>query len=317
MKKRQLGRTGLQVPPLVFGANVFGWTLDKAQSFAMLDRLVDAGLTTIDTADNYSAWVPGNVGGESETLIGQWLAANPGRRDQITLITKVGSEMGPGKKGLSEAWITQAIEDSLRRLQTDYVDLYLSHWPDPDTPYAETLGAYARLKDAGKIRAIGASNLDAAQLTESLRVAREQNLPRYDVLQPQYSLMERDAFEGPLADACVANDIGVITYFSLASGFLAGKYRSEDDLAGRSRADFVRKYLDARGLRVLDALDAVAARHDARPAEVAIAWLIHRPAVTAPIVSATSAAQLDSLIKATELALDDADMDRLDRASAA
>ncbi len=232
--KRPLGRTGLSIAPLVFGGNVFGWTADEATSFALLDAFVEAGFDAVDTADVYSAWAPGNSGGESETIIGRWMKAR-GARSKITLITKVGSPMGEGKKGLSARYIAEAVEASLKRLQTDVIDLYLSHWPDPETPHEESLAAYDKLLKAGKVRAIGCSNLDATQLAASLEAAKAHGLPRYDVLQPEYNLHDRAKFEGPLADLCVAEEIGVITYFSLAKGFLSGKYRSEADL-GRARA---------------------------------------------------------------------------------
>lgn len=316
MTLRSLGRTGLQIAPLVFGGNVFGWTVDEKTSFQLLDGFVDAGLNAIDTADVYSAWAPGNKGGESETIIGNWLKANPGKREKVLILTKVGSDMGEGRKGLSRKWIMQAVEDSLRRLQTDRIDLYQSHWPDASTPYEETLRAYEELLRQGKVRAIGASNLDAAQLSESLQVAREKNLPRYETLQPHYNLYERGHFDGALRDLVIREGIGVITYYSLASGFLTGKYRSEADLGQSQRGKGVAKYLDERGLQILHALDEVAARHAAKPAEVALAWLIAREGVTAPIASATSMTQLNSLLKAVSLTLSAEDIGLLDRASA-
>jgi len=317
MQKRPLGKTGLEIAPLVFGGNVFGWTIDEATSFSVLDAFVDHGFNAIDTADVYSAWVPGNQGGESETILGKWFAANPSKRDQVTLFTKVGADIKKtGKKDLSATWIAQAVEDSLRRLQTDHIDLYFSHWPDPDTPYAETLGAYDKLLKAGKIRSIGASNLDAAQLGEALQVSREQGLPRYDVLQPEYNLVARDSFEGPLRDLCVRENIGVVTYFSLASGFLSGKYRSKDDVANSKRSKGVEKYMDGRGMKVLAALDTVSARHASSPAEVALAWVIASKGVTAPIASATSVKQVASFAKAANLSLSDEDMALLNQASA-
>ncbi len=304
MTLRTLGTTGLQIPALVFGGNVFGWTVDEKQSFSLLDALLERGLTAIDTADVYSAWAPGNKGGESETIIGKWLAAHPGARDSVTLFTKVGSDLGePGKKGLSARWITDAVEDSLRRLQTDHIDLYFSHWPDNDTPYEETLGAYDKLLKAGKIRAVGASNLNAGQLQASLTVADEKGLPRYQVLQPEYNLYDRESFEGALQELTVRENIGVVTYYSLASGFLSGKYRSEKDLSQSQRGQGVGKYLNDRGFRILDALDEVAAAHDVKPAEVALAWLIAQPGVTAPIASATKIPQVDSFVTALSLTL--------------
>jgi len=304
MTLRTLGTTGLQIPALVFGGNVFGWTVDEKQSFSLLDALLERGLTAIDTADVYSAWAPGNKGGESETIIGKWLAAHPGARDKVTLFTKVGSDLGePGKKGLSARWITDAVEDSLRRLQTDHIDLYFSHWPDSETPYEETLGAYEKLLKAGKIRAVGASNLNAGQLQASLKVADEKGLPRYQVLQPEYNLYDRESFEGALQELTVRENIGVVTYYSLASGFLSGKYRSEKDLSQSQRGQGVGKYLNDRGFRILDALDEVAAAHDVKPAEVALAWLIAQPGVTAPIASATKIPQVDSFVTALSLTL--------------
>ncbi len=315
LQKRCLGRTSLEIAPLVFGGNVFGWTADEKTSFDLLDRFADAGFNAVDTADVYSRWVPGNSGGESETIIGKWMKAR-GNRDRIVVVTKVGSDMGQGKRDLSAAYIMRAVEASLKRLQSDFIDLYLSHWPDETTPYEETLGAYRKLIEQGKVRHVGASNLDAGQLGAALKVAKEKGLPRYDVLQPEYNLYGRAAFDGPLRDLCMAEDIGVINYYGLASGFLSGKYRSEADLGKSARGEAVKKYLNPRGMRILAALDAVSARHGARPAEVALAWIIARPGVTAPIASATSLEQVDSLIRAAELKLDAADIAQLDEASA-
>jgi len=314
MTKRPLGRTGIHISPLVFGGNVFGWTADEKTSFAILDRFADAGFETIDTADVYSAWAPGNSGGESETIIGKWMESR-GRRDKTVLITKVGWELGPGKKGLSAAYIEQAVDASLRRLRTDYIDVYLSHVHDPSVPYEETLGAYQKLLAAGKVRAIGASNHDAAQLRQALDVAAAKGLPRYEVLQPEYNLYDRSGFEGALRDLCIAEGIGVITYFSLARGFLSGKYRSEADLGKSPRGSGIKKYLNARGQRILKALDEMSAKHGAKPAEVALAWLIAQPGVTAPIASATSLAQLESLIRSTSLELSAEDITLLNTAS--
>lgn len=315
MTLRALGNTGLQIPPLVFGGNVFGWTADEKTSFSLLDALLERGLTAIDTADVYSAWAPGNHGGESETIIGKWLAANPGARDKITLFTKVGSDMGaPDKKGLGAQWIARAVEDSLRRLQTDHIDLYFSHWPDDSTPYEQTLAAYEKLLNAGKIRAIGASNLNAEQLRTSLARADEHKLPRYQVLQPEYNLYDRSAFEGPLQDLVIKENIGVVTYYSLASGFLSGKYRSEKDLSKSKRGAGIAKYLNPRGTAILTALDNVSARHNVTPAQVALAWLIAAPGVTAPIASATSTEQIDGFVAALELTLSAADINELTQA---
>ncbi|MGD0722324.1 MAG: aldo/keto reductase [Roseiarcus sp.] len=315
MQKRPLGRTGLAIAPVVFGGNVFGWTADAKTSFALLDRLAEAGFDAIDTADVYSAWAPGNKGGESETIIGDWMKSRA-NRDKVLVITKVGSPMGPGMKGLKAAYIAEAVEASLKRLQTDFIDLYLSHWPDPETPHEETLGAYRDLVAAGKIRAFGCSNFNAAQLRASFDVAAQKGLPRYGVLQPEYNLYDRAGFEGPLRDLCIAEEIGVITYFSLAKGFLSGKYRTQADLGQSARGGGVKAYLNPRGTRILAALDALAARYAAKPAEVALAWLIASPGVTAPIASATSLEQLESLIKAAALKLSAADMKALDAAGA-
>ncbi len=312
MEQRALGRSGLQIVPLVFGGNVLGWTLDQAASFTVLDAFVAAGFDAIDTADVYSAWAPGNRGGESETILGNWFKARPGQRDKVKLFTKVGSDLGePGKKGLSRAWITRAVEDSLRRLQTDYLDLYFSHWPDPDTGYDETLRAYEALLQAGKVRAIGASNLNASQLADALAVAKQQGLPAYQVLQPEYNLYDRAQFEGALQQLCQHESIGVVTYYSLASGFLSGKYRSPADLQQSVRGAGIGKYLDAKGMAILAALDAVAQTHGAKPAEVALAWLLAAPGVTAPIASATSPAQVASFSRAMGLRLSAAELAQL------
>jgi aryl-alcohol dehydrogenase-like predicted oxidoreductase len=309
-----LGRTDLEIAPLVLGGNVFGWTADEKTSFDLLDRFVDGGLNTIDTADAYSRWVPGNKGGESETIIGKWMKAR-GNRDRVIVITKVGSDMGQGKKDLSAAHIERAVEASLRRLQTDVIDLYLSHWPDPTVPYEETLGAYQKLLAKGKVRHIGCSNLDAGQLRAALDVARLRDLPRYEVLQPEYNLYDRASYDGPLRDLCMAERLGVITYFSLAKGFLSGKYRGKADLGKSARGEDVGAYLNKRGMRILAALDAVAARHSARPAEVALAWVIARPGVTAPIASATTPEQMASLVRSASLVLTATDIEELDKAS--
>ncbi len=312
---RTLGRSGLEVGPLAFGGNVFGWTIDEPTSFRLLDAFVAAGFNLIDTADVYSRWAPGNQGGESETIIGRWLQRG-GRRDRVVIATKVGMEMGPGKKGLSRAYILQAVEDSLRRLQTDYIDLYQSHQDDPETPLEETLGAFGDLIRQGKVRAIGASNYSAERLSEALRVGEAGGLPRYQCLQPHYNLVERAGFEAGLGPLCLGAGLGVLPYYSLASGFLSGKYRSEADLSRSTRGQAVKKYLDDRGFRILAALDEVSGRYASTPARVAIAWLLARPSVTAPIASATSPEQLDDLIAATRLKLDDASVGLLDRASA-
>ncbi len=308
MNKRPLGHSGLEIAPLVFGGNVFGWTIDEKTSFELLDAFVDAGLNAIDTADMYSVWADGNQGGESETIIGKWLKANPGKRDKVLILTKVGMELGAGRKGLSRHWIEQAVEDSLRRLQVDSIDLYQSHLFDPEVSLEETLGTYQRLIEQGKVRAIGASNHDAAQLRQALDVSRAKGLPRYATLQPEYNLYDRSGYEGALRDLAIEENLGVITYYSLASGFLSGKYRSRDDLNKSQRGGGIEKYLDARGQRIISALDQIADKQRATPAEVALAWLIATPGVTAPIASATKREQLDSLVKAVSLKLDGEDM---------
>ncbi|WEX88452.1 aldo/keto reductase [Sinorhizobium garamanticum] len=315
MEKRRLGRTGLSIAPLVFGGNVFGWTADEKTSFTLLDAFFDAGFNSVDTADAYSSWVPGNKGGESETIIGKWLKRSGRARDEAVIVTKVGSELGPDRKGLSRRWIMQAVEDSLRRLQTDHIDVYLSHWPDPETPYEETLAAYDALLTEGKVRAIGASNLDATQLRNALDVSATKGLPRYAVLQPEYNLYDRASFDGPLRELCIAEEIGVITYFSLARGFLSGKYRSHIDLEGSARGGGVEKYLDGRGMRILGVLDEIAEETGAKQAEIALAWIIARKGVTAPIASATNLDQLASLVKSAELKLSDEAIGRLNDVS--
>lgn len=315
MKMRPIGNSGLEAGPLAFGGNVFGWTTDEATSFRLLDAFVDAGLNLIDTADVYSRWAPGNQGGESETIIGRWLERT-GKRDRVLIATKVGMEMGPGMSGLSPIRIRAAAEESLRRLKIDHIDLYQAHKDDPSTPLEETLGAFGELIQQGKVRAIGASNYSGSRLAEALRISKEKNLPAYQCLQPHYNLAERADFERDLEPVCREANLGVIPYYSLASGFLTGKYRSEEDAAGKARGVGVKKYLNDRGLLILSALDEVAARYSTTPARLAIAWLLARPVVTAPIASATSVEQLHDLIAGTQLQLDSAAMDRLDTASA-
>jgi aryl-alcohol dehydrogenase-like predicted oxidoreductase len=315
MQKRRLGNTSLEIAPLVFGGNVFGWTADEPTSFAMLDRFFEAGLNAIDTADVYSRWVPGNSGGESETIIGNWMKSR-GNRDSVVVVTKVGSDMGQGHRDLSARWIEQAVEHSLRRLQTDAIDLYLSHWPDERTSYEETLRAYDVLLSKGKVRFVGVSNVDARQLSAALSISARKDLPRYQVLQPEYNLYDRSSFEGPLRDLCIAENIGVITYYSLASGFLTGKYRSEADLSKSPRGGGIREYLNDRGARILAALDSVAAARGAAPAEVALAWVMAQPGVTAPIASATSVEQVESLIRSVSLSLSKEEIAALTEASA-
>ncbi|WP_182177306.1 aldo/keto reductase [Methylobacterium radiotolerans] len=315
MDRRRIGRSDLTVAPFCLGGNVFGWTADEAASFAILDRFVESGFDFIDTADVYSRWAPGHVGGESETVIGKWLAARPGARDRIVLATKVGMDLGEAGQGLSAAHIERACEASLRRLGVDRIDLYQSHLDDATVPLEETLRAHERLITAGKVRAIGASNYTAARLAEALGIAASAGLPRYECLQPDYSLAQR-GYEAELEPLCRAEQIGVIGYFSLAAGFLTGKYRSARDAAGRARENRVAKYLNPRGLALLDVLDAVAQACGASPAQVALAWIIARPGITAPIASATSVAQLDELLGAVRLTLAPEAIDRLDAASA-
>ena len=315
MRKRRLGNSGLEIAPLAFGGNVFGWTADERTSFKLLDAFVAAGFNLIDTADVYSRFAPGNRGGESETIIGKWLKQG-GRRDKVIIATKVGLEMAPDRKGLSKAYIMRAAEDSLKRMQTDYIDLYQSHRDDPDTPLNETLQAYAQLMEQGKVRAIGASNYSANRLSYALALSRRHEFPRYECLQTEYNLYDRAEYEETLEAVCIENGLGVLTYFSLASGFLTGKYRSAGDVANRARGDLVKKYLNQRGLRILDALDHVAKRLRATPSRVALAWLMARPTVTAPIASATNLTQLKELIAATKLRLDETSMGLLSQASA-
>jgi len=312
--RQQLGRSGLFVGRFALGGNVFGWTADERASFEVLDAFVASGLNLIDTADAYSMWVPGHKGGESEEVIGKWLKAR-GNRDKVLIATKLGVEVVPGEQGLSRAYMLKAVERSLRRLNTDYIDLYQSHRDDASTPIEETLETYQQLMKAGKVRAIGASNFTAPRLAESLKVSAANNLPRYESLQPWYNLYDRADFEESLAALCRQEEIGVISYFSLASGFLTGKYRSEKDLAGSARGYRVKDMLTERGLRILGALDAVARELGATPAQVSLAWLLAR-GVTAPIASATSAAQLHELLGALDLTLDAGLMAKLDDASA-
>lgn len=314
MERRKLGNSGLNIAPLVLGGNVFGWTVDEAKSFALLDGFVDAGLNCIDTADVYSTWAPGHKGGESETIIGNWLKRS-GKRDRVIIATKVGMEMPQGKRGLSKAYITQAVEDSLRRLQTDYIDLYQSHKDDPTTPLDETMSAFAELMKQGKVRAIGASNYSGERLEEALKASSDKGFPRYEVLQPHYNLMERAEYETTIEPVVQKEGIGVIPYYSLAAGFLTGKYRSVNDLKQSPRGAGAKKYLNERGLKVLQALDDVAAKHNSKPARVALAWLIARPSVTAPIASATSLEQLSELVEATRLKLDAESIESLNKAS--
>jgi len=314
MNKRNLGNSGLETFPLSLGGNVFGWTADEQTSFALLDAFVAAGFSLIDTADVYSVWAPGHVGGESETVIGRWLKRS-GRRQDVLIATKVGMEMSPERKGLSRAHILESVENSLKRLQTDYIDLYQSHIDDDKTALDETLETYARLIEQGKVRAIGASNYKAERLGEALQMSKQHGYPSYQTLQPFYNLYDRADYETNLEPICMEKGLGVISYFSLASGFLTGKYRSEADLSKSPRGRRTKDYLNDRGFRILQALDQTANRLESTPARVALAWLIARPSITAPIASATSLEQLDDLIEATRLELDGASIALLNRAS--
>jgi aryl-alcohol dehydrogenase-like predicted oxidoreductase len=314
MKLRALGKSGLMVSPLCFGGNVLGWTADEPTSIKLLDAMLASGVNFVDTADSYSAWVARHQGGESESVLGRWLKSR-GNRERVILATKVGSDMGGGKMGLSKPYILREVEDSLRRLQTDYIDLYQTHRPDIGTPEEETLSAYAELVKQGKVRAIGTSNYNAAQLTNALAISRQYEWPRYESLQPNYNLYDRANYEGELEPICVKEGIGVIPYFALAAGFLTGKYRSEADLAQRARGMFVKKYLTERGFGILAALDEVAKECGGTPAQVALAWLLARPSITAPIVSATSVEQWNEIVGAAELKLDASAIERLNAVS--
>jgi aryl-alcohol dehydrogenase-like predicted oxidoreductase len=314
MEKREIGNSGINVYPFAFGGNVFGWTIDEQQSFKILDGFVDAGLDLIDTADVYSTWAHGNEGGQSETIIGNWLKKS-GKRDKVIIATKVGKPMGEGMKGLSRKYITKAVEDSLKRLQTDYIDLYQSHDDDKETPLLETLETFTDLIKQGKVRAIGASNYDATRLKEALQVSKDNSLASYECLQPEYNLYQREHYEKDLEPTCRERNIGVITYYSLASGFLTGKYRSENDLSQSSRGQGVKKFLNARGFKILAALDKVAAEYNATQASIALAWVMARPGITAPIASATTIEQLNELAKATQLDLGSDAIDLLNSAS--
>jgi aryl-alcohol dehydrogenase-like predicted oxidoreductase len=315
MMMRSLGRSGLSVSPLCFGGNVFGWTAGEAESFRLLDRFVEAGFNFIDTADVYSRWAPGHQGGESEAVIGKWLDRS-GKRDQVVIATKVGMEMAPDRKGLQPDHIRRSVEDSLRRLRTERIDLYQSHRDDPETPLEETLAAYDALIREGKVRAIGASNYEAPRLKAALEASAKHGLPRYESLQPHYNLLERAGYENALEALCEAEGLGVINYFSLAAGFLTGKYRSEADLGQSPRGGGLKKYLNPKGEAVLKALDEVAARHGVKPGQVALAWLMARPSITAPIASATRLEQLEEMMAAATLTLDAADIEALNAASA-
>jgi aryl-alcohol dehydrogenase-like predicted oxidoreductase len=315
MEKRRLGQSSLYIAPVAFGGNVFGWTADEKTSFELLDAFVAAGFNFIDSADVYSRWHAGNQGGESETILGKWLKSR-GNRSKVIIATKLGIEMGPGKKGLSRAYMMRAVEASLRRLQTDYIDLYQSHRDDPDTPIEETLSAYGELIKQGKVREIGASAFSAARLSEALRLSSAHGLPRYQSLQPLYNLVERKEFEGEVEALCRREQLGVVPYYSLASGFLTGKYRAGADTEGRARGSRVAKYINDAGFRVLAALNEVAKRYHTKSAQVALAWMIARPAITAPIASATNLDQLREIMQAPEIKLDRDAIEQIDRASA-
>ena len=314
MQKRALGKSGLEIVPLVFGGNVFGWTADEATSFRLLDAFVDRGFDAIDTANVYSVWIPGHHGGESETILGKWFAQS-GKRDKVVLATKVGFKMGDGSQGLKKDYILRSVEDSLKRLQTDVIDLYQSHTDDQETPIEETLSAYDQLLKSGKVRAIGASNYKGARLAEAEQVAQNHGLPAYTTLQPEYNLYDRQAYETDLAPVAEKFGLGVIPYFSLASGFLTGKYQSLEDTKGAKRGSRVEKYFDNRGMRILKALKQVSEETGAQQASVALAWLLAQPTITAPIASATSVEQMDALFAAVDLKLTQAQVKSLTEAS--
>jgi aryl-alcohol dehydrogenase-like predicted oxidoreductase len=315
MKKRKLGNSGLEVAPLALGGNVFGWTIDEPASFQVLDAFLAAGFNFVDTADMYSTWKPGNKGGESETIIGNWMKKSANRK-KVLVATKVGMDLGASMKGLSKDYIFRAAEASLRRLQTDYIDLYQAHTDDATVPLQETLEAFGQLVKQGKVRAIGASNYQAPRLSEALDVSKKHGLPRYESLQPLYNLYDRADYEAALEPVCRENGVGVIPYYSLASGFLTGKYRGEGDLAKSARGAGVKKYLNERGFRILAALEQMAKKYNSTPAKVSLAWLLTRPTITAPIASATNVAQLRELVDATNLNLDRESVQLLDQASA-
>ncbi|WP_300381626.1 aldo/keto reductase [Henriciella sp.] len=313
MKKVGLGRTGAEIAPLVFGGNVFGWTADEPTSFELLDAFLDRGFNAVDSANIYTRFIPGNQGGESETVIGNWLASRK-RREDLFLITKVGGDMGDGKQGLKADQIVARCEESLKRLKTDYIDLYFSHFPDPDTPIGETLEGHYRLVKDGKVRFVGGSNYDASQLKQALEAGREEGRATYDVLQPHYNLMTRDAFEGDLEALCFDENLGVIPYFALAMGFLTGKYRSKADLDKSPRGRRMADWFTDRNMALLGAMEEVAHAHDATMAQVALAWLMAKPSVTAPIASATKMDQLNDIMGAAELRLSAEEMTKLDAA---
>jgi len=315
MNTKKLGNTELECPPVVFGGNVFGWTINEKESFELLDKLLDMGFNMIDSADVYSRWAQGNSGGESESIIGKYMKSR-GNRHKLTVITKVGSSMQQGgEKDISKTHILNAVEDSLRRLQTDHIDLYFTHWDDNKTPVEETLEAYEKLIDQGKVRYIGASNLSPERLNASLKAASESSLPKYEVFQPEYSLMVRDKFEGEIQQICKENSLGVISYFSLASGFLTGKYSEEKDIKGTDREKFLKDYFDQRGKNILKTLKDISGQHNISQAAVALRWIMQRPGITAPIASATKQEHLKSFEEAVSQTLSNEDMERLNKVS--
>lgn len=314
MERKTFGKSELSTAPIIFGGNIFGWTLDEKESFKMLDELLEMGYDTIDTADVYSRWAEGNRGGESEIILGKWMK-DRGVRENVSIHTKVGSDMGQGGKDISKPYILKAIEGSLKRLRTDYIDLYYTHWDDDKTPVTETLEAYQELMEQGKVKHIGASNLSSDRLKASLKASRTQGLPKYEVYQGQYNLLERDSFEGEMQEICMDNGLGVTTYFSLASGFLTGKYRKESDFIGKERRVFVENYLNGRGLAILEAMDPIADAHNISLAGVALAWIIQRPGVTAPIASATKPHHLKAFKEAISTTLTEEEMSILHKVS--
>lgn len=314
MDYKRLGETELKAPPIIFGGNVFGWTVNEKDSFDLLDRIFDMGITMIDTADSYSHWAPGNSGGESETIIGKWMKER-GNREKITIATKVGSNPGKDGRDISKEYILQAAEDSLNRLQTDHIDLYFTHWDDEKTPVEETLEAYKKLIDEGKVRYIGASNISNERLKASLEASAKNDLPKYEVSQPEYSLMERGKFEGELRDICSKNNMGVTSYFSLASGFLTGKYSSAEDIEGREREKFLQEYFNEKGEKVLQEIKNISKHHNISQAAVALRWIMQRPGITAPIASATKPEQLRSFEEAMNTELSPEEMEKLNKVS--
>ena len=314
MDKKQLGQTDLYTAPIIFGGNVFGWTADEKESFELLDRFLDMGFNMVDTADVYSRWAKGNKGGESESIIGKYIK-NRGNRHKMTIATKVGSNMSPdGEKDISKTYILKAVEDSLRRLQTDHIDLYFTHWDDDKTPVEETLEAYQKLIKQGKVRYIGASNLSPERLKASLEAAEKEDLPKYEVFQPEYSLVKRDKFEGKIKDLCQEYNLGVTSYFSLASGFLTGKYKTQEDIEGNDREKFLKNYFDDRGKKILKTLEDIAKNKNVSQASVALRWLIQRPGITAPIASGSKTEHLKSFKEAVETELSSEEMERLTQA---